>query len=106
MGQRRAGADPGGGSRRKKGLSAGLREEIGEELEALLGRSTVEDLDLEAVEMAARRPSLGAAAECRHQRLLSPKCSLRGLLGTPSRAQGCMTHHFDVVQPTCPKHVK
>ena len=62
MGRRRVGTDPGGGSRRKKGLSAGLREEIGEELEALLGRSTVQDLDLEAVETAARRPSLERGA--------------------------------------------
>src|SRR5438270_12296876 len=69
MGRRRAGAGPGGGSRRKKGVSAGLREEIREELEALLGRSTVQDLDLEAVEMAARRQALRLAVRALEQRL-------------------------------------
>src|SRR5207247_3805717 len=69
VGPRRVGTDPGGGRRRKKGVSAGLREEIGKELEALLGRSAVQDLDLEAVEMAARRQALRLAARALEQRL-------------------------------------
>jgi len=42
---------------------------MGKELEALLGRSTVQDFDLEAVEVAARRQALGLAARALEQRL-------------------------------------
>ena len=42
---------------------------MGEELEALLGRSAVQDWDLEAVEMAARRQALRLAARALEQRL-------------------------------------
>ena len=46
-----------------------LRPEIEAELETLLGRSAVQDLDREVVEMAARRPALGRAARALEQRL-------------------------------------
>src|SRR6516165_9732302 len=67
VGGRRITSHPGGGGRRKKGLCAGIREEVGEEVEALLGRSAVQDLDLEAVEVAARRQALRLAARALEQ---------------------------------------
>lgn len=53
----------------KKGLQTDLQSDIVEEIEALLGRQSIEDLDFEAVELAARRQALRLAARALEQRL-------------------------------------
>src|SRR5215470_16951511 len=53
----------------KKGLQTELQKEISQEIETLLGRQAVADLDFEAVEMAARRQALRLAARSLEQRL-------------------------------------
>ena len=53
----------------KRGLQADLQDEIVQEIETLLGRQAVADLDFEAVEMAARRQALRLAARALEQRL-------------------------------------
>ena len=55
--------------RPKKGLPANLQNEIVQEVEALLGRPAVQDLDFEALETAARRQALRLAARALEQRL-------------------------------------
>src|SRR5882762_2359478 len=52
-----------------RGLPANLQNEIVQEIENLLGRQSIADLDLEAVEMAARRQALRLAAHALEQRL-------------------------------------
>src|SRR5271166_2669220 len=71
MGRCPTGRFPGSGSRggRKKGLQTDLQNEIVQEVETLLGRQSVADLDFEAVEMAARRQALRLAARALEQRL-------------------------------------
>src|SRR6516165_4021592 len=54
---------------RKRGLQMDLQKEIIQEMEALLGRHSIADLDFEAVEMAARRQALRLAARALQQRL-------------------------------------
>jgi hypothetical protein len=54
---------------RKRGLQTDLQKEIVQEIEILLGRQSIADLDLEAVEMAARRQALHWAARALEQRL-------------------------------------
>src|SRR5260370_38316545 len=46
-----------------------LKTDIIQELEALLGRQSIRDLDFEAVEIAARRQALRLAARALEQRL-------------------------------------
>ncbi|HEY1963276.1 MAG TPA: hypothetical protein VGG59_00025, partial [Acidobacteriaceae bacterium] len=53
----------------KRGLQADLQNEIAQEIETLLGRQAVADLDFEALEMAARRQALRLAARAVEQRL-------------------------------------
>src|SRR5438477_12229787 len=55
--------------RRKKGLQTNLPNEIVQEIENLLGHQSIADLDLEAVEMAARRQALRLAARALEQQL-------------------------------------
>ena len=55
--------------RLKKGLQTELQTDIIQEIEALLGRQSIRDLDFEAVEMAARRQALRLAARALEQRL-------------------------------------
>jgi hypothetical protein len=55
--------------RRKKGLQTNLQNEIVQEIENLLARQSIADLDLEAVEMAARCQVLRLAARALEQRL-------------------------------------
>jgi hypothetical protein len=54
---------------RKKGLQTEFQSDIVQEIEALLGRQSIRDLDFEAVEMAARRQALRLAARALEQRL-------------------------------------
>jgi len=54
---------------RKRGLQADLQDQIAQEIETLLGRQSVANLDFEAVEMAARRQALRLAARALEQRL-------------------------------------
>ena len=56
-----------GGS--KKGLPTEIQNDIVQEIEALLGRQSIRDLDFEAVETAARRQALRLAARALEQRL-------------------------------------
>lgn len=54
---------------RKRGLPSGLQNEIVQEIETLLGCQSLADLDLEALEMAARRQALRLAARALEQQL-------------------------------------
>ena len=71
MGQRPVGACAGGLLRGgpKKGLRTEIQNDIIQEIEALLGRQSICDLDFEAVEMAARRQALRLAARALERRL-------------------------------------
>jgi hypothetical protein len=71
MGRCPTGTVPGGCQRggRKKGLQTDLQNEIVQEIETLLGRQSIADLDFEAIEMAARRQTLRLAARALEQRL-------------------------------------
>src|SRR5664279_2005086 len=71
MGRCPTGADPRnpGGRDGKKGLQTELQTDIIQEIEALLGRQSIQDLDFEAVEIAARRQALRLAARALEQRL-------------------------------------
>src|SRR6266851_7218836 len=71
MGRYPTGAETGcpGRGGRKKGLQTELKTDLLQEIEALLGRQSIQDLDLEAVEMAARRQALCLAARALEQRL-------------------------------------
>src|SRR5260370_9132741 len=53
----------------KRGLQTELQGDIIQEIEALLGRQSMRDLDWEAVEMAARRQALPLSARALGQRL-------------------------------------
>src|SRR5437764_14859229 len=61
------GSFPRGG--RKRGLQTDLQNEIVQEIEDLLARPSIADLDLEALEMAARCQALRLAARALEQRL-------------------------------------
>jgi len=63
----RTGSILGGGS--KKGLQAEIQNDIVTEIEALLGRGAVDDLDFEALETALRRQALRLAARSLEQRM-------------------------------------
>ena len=71
MGRRPVGAGAQGLLRggRKRGLQTDLQNDIVQEIETLLGRQSIRDLDFEAVEMAARRQALRLAARALEQRL-------------------------------------
>jgi hypothetical protein len=53
----------------KKGLQREIQNDIVQEIEALLGPRSIQDLDFEAVETAARRQALRLAARALEQRL-------------------------------------
>jgi hypothetical protein len=57
------------GASGKKGLQTEIQTDIRQEIEALLGRQSIQDLDFEAFEMAARRQALRLAARALGQRL-------------------------------------
>jgi len=57
------------GGCQKRGLQANLQNEIVQEIETLLGRQAVQELDFEALETAARRQALRLAARALEQRL-------------------------------------
>jgi len=70
MGGRPIGKFPGGHrGGRKRGLQTDLQNEIVQEIETLIGRPSLAELDFEAVEMAARRQALRLAARALEQRL-------------------------------------
>ena len=54
---------------RKKGLQSDLQNEIAQEIKTLLGCQSIADLDLEALEIAARRQALHLAAHALEQQL-------------------------------------
>ena len=56
-------------SRPKKGLQTALESEVVQEVEALLGRGAVAEVDFEALEMALRQGTLRLAARALQQRL-------------------------------------
>ncbi|MGA7410206.1 MAG: hypothetical protein WBW33_06955 [Bryobacteraceae bacterium] len=53
----------------KRGLQTEIQNDIVQEIEALLGDQSVQDLDFEALEMAARRQALRLAARALEQQL-------------------------------------
>ncbi len=57
------------GGGQKKTLQTEIQNDIVQEIEALLGRQAIRDLDFEAVEMAARRQALRLTARALEQRL-------------------------------------
>jgi len=71
MGRCPTGTVPGGCQRggRKRGLQTDLQNEIVQEIETLLVRQSIPDLDFEAIEMAARRQTLRWAARALEQLL-------------------------------------
>src|ERR1035438_4099480 len=71
MGRCPTGADPNnpGGGGGIKGLQTELQTDIIQEIESLLGRQSIRDLDFEAVEIAARRHALRPVARALEQRL-------------------------------------
>ena len=56
------GGDGGGRSRQKRGLAAEFQVEMAQEIETFLGKQSVQGLDFEALETAARGQALGLAA--------------------------------------------
>lgn len=56
-------------SRQKRGLSASFQAEVAQEIEDLIGRQALEEVDLEALETAARRSALRLAARSLQQQL-------------------------------------
>jgi len=71
MGRWGVGTDAGGflRSRQKGGLSASFQAEVAQEIEDLIGRQALEEVDLEALETAARRSALRLAARSLQQQL-------------------------------------
>ena len=70
MGQCPTGSSGGGfRGRQKKGLQTALEAEVVQEVEALLGRQAVAELDFEALEVALRQRTLGLAARAIEQGL-------------------------------------
>src|SRR5438270_449485 len=70
------GSFPRGG--RKRGLQTDLQNEIVQEIEDLLARQSIADLDLEALEVAARCQALRLAARALEQRLNTDTCDYVG----------------------------
>ncbi len=70
---------------RKKGLSTSFQAEIAQEIQALIGRQAIEQLDLEALETAARRGALRLAAAALEQQLNQDGSDYTG----PQRACAC-----------------
>ena len=69
----------------KKGLQTELQGDIVQEIEALLGRQSIRDLDFEAVETAARRQALRLAARALEQRLNADTSDRRSKLRSSTR---------------------
>jgi hypothetical protein len=70
---------------RKKGLSTSFQTEIAQEVQALMGRQAIGQLDLEALETAARRGALRLAAAALQQQLNRDGSDYTG----PQRACAC-----------------
>ena len=104
MGRCPTGADivcPGGGGR-KKGLQTALKTDILQEIEAFLGRQSIEGLDFEAVEIAVRRQALCLAARALEQRLNADTSDYAGPelpcpCGEPARYHGRHGKTFESV---------
>src|SRR5437879_11912829 len=102
MGRCPTGADivcPDGGGR-KKGLQTALKTDILQEIEAFLGRQSIEDLDFEAVEIAVRRQALRLAARALEPRLNADTSdyagpALPGPCGEPAQSPGRHGKTFD-----------
>jgi hypothetical protein len=94
------GSSDGGG--RKKGLQSDLKTDLLQEIEALLGRQSIQNLDFEAVEMAARRQALCLAARALEQRLNADTCDYAGpelpcACGEPAQYHGRHGKTFESV---------
>jgi len=88
------------GSRQKKGLSASFQAEIAQEVEALIGRQAVQEVDLEALKTAARRCALRLAARALQQQLNQDHCDyggaeMRCACGQAARYAGRRTKTFE-----------
>jgi len=104
MGGFSIGAEPVGLGRgsRKKGLQTEIETGIVEEIQALLGRQSLRDLDFEAVEIAARRQALRLAARALEQRVnadtsdhAGPELACR--CGNPAKYRGRHEKTFESV---------
>src|SRR2546429_7488020 len=84
------GSFPRGG--RKRGLQTDLQNEIVQEIEDLLARQSIADLDLEALEMAARCQALRLAARALEQRLNTDTSDYVGP-ALPCPCGGVARHH-------------
>src|SRR5437773_2547215 len=104
MGRCPTGADivgPDGGGR-KKGLQTALKTDILQEIEAFLGRQSIEGLDFEAVEIAVRRQALCLAARALEPRLNADTSDYAGPelpcpCGEPARYHGRHGKTFESV---------
>lgn len=86
----------------KKGLQTDLQSDIVREIEALLGPQSIEDLDFEAVELAARRQALRLAARALEQRLNADTSDRSGpeqpcSCGEPAKYRGRHEKTFESV---------
>ena len=86
----------------KKGLRTELQNDIVQEIEALLGRQSIQDLDFEAVEVAARRQALRLAARALEQRLNADTSDHAGpelpcSCGSPAQYHGRHAKTFESV---------
>ena len=86
----------------KRGLQTQLQDEIVREIETLVGRQAVADLDFEAVEMAARRQALRLAARALEQRLNADTSDYAGpelpcSCGAPAQYRGRHEKTFESV---------
>jgi hypothetical protein len=104
MGRCPTGAETGspGGGGRKKGLQTELKADLLQEIEALLGHQSIQNLDFEAVEMAARRQALCLAARALEQRLNADTCDYAGpelpcACGEPAQYHGRHGKTFESV---------
>jgi hypothetical protein len=104
MGRCPTGAETGspGGGGRKKGLQTELKTDLLQEIEALLGRQSIQNLDFEAVEMAARCQALCLAARALEQRLNADTCDYAGpeltcACGEPAQYHGRHGKTFESV---------
>src|SRR3984893_3938063 len=104
MGRCPTGAETGspGGGGRKKGLQTQLKTDLLQEIEALLGRQSIQNLDFEAVEMAARCQALCLAARALEQRLNADTCDYAGpeltcACGEPAQYHGRHGKTFESV---------
>lgn len=93
---------PGGFQRggRKRGLQTDLQNEIVQEIETLLGRQSIADLDFEAIEMAAGTGEIAGLWHCQTAGRRGP-----GRKGHAINHAGRASHHTRVCRPGTPEQL-